>query len=298
MYYGSHAPFVLGKDRGYYKDAGINLDIRSGNGSGSAHRLVANGDSDFAYGSCASMIDLVAKGAPLISVAVIDAMGTDAVLARPDSGVKSVKDLKGKMLLTTANAGVNTFFPLVLKSAGLTDADVHITNVPEGALVSSYLQGSGGAVAMLGGIDDKPAEIKANGGADPVELVYSDYGVNQVGYCIVTRKDLLAKNPDLVKRFVAATVKSYHAAEKEPDAAVNAMADVVGGSTADDKGKAQARTVLDVTLGILYSKANADKRLGYNVPSDWSDMLALMKDHNGLETNMPATAFYTNDFGP
>jgi NitT/TauT family transport system substrate-binding protein len=101
-----------------------------------------------------------------------------------------------------------------------------------------------------------------------------------------------------VKRFVAATVKSYHAAEKEPDAAVNAMADVVGGSTADDKGKAQARTVLDVTLGILYSKANADKRLGYNVPSDWSDMLALMKDHNGLETNMPATAFYTNDFVP
>jgi NitT/TauT family transport system substrate-binding protein len=47
QYYGSHAPFALGKDKGYYKDAGINLDIRSGNGSGSAHRLVANGDSDF-----------------------------------------------------------------------------------------------------------------------------------------------------------------------------------------------------------------------------------------------------------
>ena len=44
---------------------GINLDIRSGNGSGSAHRLVANGDSTFSYGSCASMINLAAKGAPL-----------------------------------------------------------------------------------------------------------------------------------------------------------------------------------------------------------------------------------------
>src|ERR1700726_2685391 len=71
LYYGSHAPFALGKDKGFYKDAGINLDIRSGNGSGSAHRLVANGDSDFSYGSCASMVDLVSKGAPLISVAVI-----------------------------------------------------------------------------------------------------------------------------------------------------------------------------------------------------------------------------------
>ena len=47
MYYGSHAGFAYGKDKGYYKDEGINLDIRSGNGSGSAHRLVANGDSTF-----------------------------------------------------------------------------------------------------------------------------------------------------------------------------------------------------------------------------------------------------------
>ncbi len=298
MYYGSHAPFVLGKDKGFYKDAGVNLDIRSGNGSGSANRLVANGDSDFAYGSCASMINLAAKGAPLVAVGVIDAMGTDAILVRPDTGIKAIADLKGKALLTTANAGVNTFFPLVLKNAGLTEADLKITNVPEGALVSSYLQGAGGAVGMLGGIDDKPSEIKANGGADPIAFPYSDYGVNQVGYCIVARKDMVQKNPDLVKRFMAATVQSYHAAEKDPDAAVAAMADVVGGSMADDKGKAQARAVLDVTLGILYSKANKDKRLGYNVPSDWDDMLKLMKTSNGLETDQPATAFYTNAFVP
>ena len=67
MYYGSHAGFALGKDRGYYKDVGIDLDIRSGNGSSSAHRLVANGDSTFAYGSCAAMVSLAAQGAPLIS---------------------------------------------------------------------------------------------------------------------------------------------------------------------------------------------------------------------------------------
>ena len=60
MYYGSHAGFAYGKDKGIYKDQGIKLDIRSGNGSGSAHRLVANGDSMFSYGSCASMTNLAA----------------------------------------------------------------------------------------------------------------------------------------------------------------------------------------------------------------------------------------------
>ena len=161
--------------------------------------------------------------------------------------------------------------------------DVSLTNVPDGALVSSYLQGAGDAVGILGGLDDKPAEIKANGGEQPVTFPYSDYGVNQVGYCIVTTKDTVANNPDLVKRFMAATVKSYAEAEKDPDAAVAAMADIVGGTMAEDAGKAQAREVLDVTLGILYSAGNKDKRLGYNVPEDWDSMLALMKEYNELE---------------
>ena len=296
MYYGSHAPFALGKDKGYFRDAGIDLDIRSGNGSGSAHRLVANNDSQFSYGSCASMVNLAAKGAPLISVAVIDAMGTEAVIVRPDAGVSKLGDLKGKSILTTANAGVNTFFPLVLKNGGLAEGDVKITNVPDGALVSSYLQGAGGSVGILGGLDDKPAEIKANGGAQPVTFAYSDFGVNQVGYCIVTNTETLKNNPDLVKRFVEATLKSYKEAEKNPDAAIAAMADIVGGTMAEDQGKAQARAVLDVTLGVLYSKANTDKKLGLNVASDWDDMLALMKKYNDLQTDKPTTAFYTNDY--
>src|SRR5215468_682058 len=264
MWYGSHAAFALGKDKGFFKDAGIDLDIRSGNGSGSAHRLVANNDSQFSYGSCASMVNLAAKGAPLISVAVIDAMGTEAVIVRPDAGVAKLADLKGKSILTTANAGVNTFFPLVLKNGGLAEGDVKITNVPDGALVSSYLQGAGGSVGILGGLDDKPAEIKANGGAQPVTFPYSDFGVNQVGYCIVTNTETLKNNPDLVKRFVEATLKSYKEAETSPDAAIAAMADIVGGTMAEDQGKAQARAVLDVTLGVLYSKANKDKKLGLN----------------------------------
>ena len=65
---------------------------------------------------------------------------------------------------------MNTFFPIVLTNAGLTEGDVKITNVPDGALVSSYLQGAGDAVGMLGGLDDKPAEIKANGGEQPVDV--------------------------------------------------------------------------------------------------------------------------------
>jgi NitT/TauT family transport system substrate-binding protein len=296
MYYGSHAGFAYGKDKGIYKAAGINLDIRSGNGSGSAHRLVVNGDSQFSYGSCGSMTKLASQGAPLVSVGVIDAMGTEAVLVRPDTGIKSVKDLKGKKILTTANAGVNTFFPIVLKNAGLTEADVTLVNVADGALVSSYLQGAGDTVGMLGGLDDKPAEIKAAGGKEPVGMPYSDYGVNQVVYCIVTTKDMVKNKPDLVKRFVQATMKAYGETLKNPDAAINSMGDIVGGTMNEDQGKAQAKEVLKVTLDVLFSARNKDKKVGLNVAEDWEDMIALMKKYNDLDPKAEAKNFYTNEF--
>ena len=56
--------------------------------------------------------------------------------------------------------------------------------------------------------------------------------------------------------------------------------------------------VLNVTLGVLYSKANTGHQLGLHVASDWNDMLDLMMTYNGLKTDKPATAFYTNAFLP
>ena len=91
--------------------------VKQGNGSGNTVRLVANKDSDFAYASAVTMMKLAAQGAPVISVATIDATGTDAVIVNPDSGIKTFKDLEGKKVLTTAGAGVNTMFPVAAANA-------------------------------------------------------------------------------------------------------------------------------------------------------------------------------------
>ena len=57
--------------------------------------------------------------------------------------------------------------------------------------------------------------------------------------------------------------------------------------------------MLDVTLGILYSGANSDKKLGMNVALRLGGACsALMKEYNDLETDKTAADFYTNDFLP
>lgn len=293
LYYGSHAIFFLGIDRGYFQEQGIDLVVKQGNGSANANRLVANKDSTFAYASSATMMNLAAQGAPITSVAVIDAQGAEAVLVRPDSGIKTLKDLEGKKIITTAGSALNTFWPAVMANAGLDPSKIELVNVAEGAIVQSYLQNL--APAMLGGIDDKPAEIRANGGEQPIIFPYTDYGIYQPGYSIVTHKDLVEQNPDLVRRFVAATLRSVAAARDDPDAAINSL---INWQASVEDQRQQAREVLDVTISILMSPNNKEGTLGTHVAKDWETALELLKTYRELKTDMKAAQFYTNAFLP
>ena len=223
LWYGSHSIFFLAKEKGFYQDANLEVDVKQGNGSSNVARLVANRDSTFGYISIGALINTAAQGAPIIAVATIDAMGADAVLCRPEYGISKIQDLNGKEILTTAGAGVNSFWPVVVKTAKLDEKSIKMVNVAENALVPSYLRGM--APCMLGGLDDKPAEIEANGGKKPVTFAYSDYGVDQPGYAIAAHKNLVRDNPDLVRRFVLATLRGLKAAKENPDASVKAMSD-------------------------------------------------------------------------
>ena len=72
---------------------------------------------------------------------------------------------------------------------------MNITKVAEGALISSYLQKAGGAVGFSAVSTMRRLRSKRMAAKPPVTFAYSDYGVNQVGYCIVTTKETVAKNP-------------------------------------------------------------------------------------------------------
>jgi NitT/TauT family transport system substrate-binding protein len=151
---------------------------------------------------------------------------------------------------------------------------------------------------MLGGIDDKAGGDRSQW--RPAADRFPLFGLRgDPGRLLhAATKDTVAKNPDLVKRFVAATIKAYKETEANPQAAVDSMADIVGGDMADDKGKAQALAVLKVTLSVLHSKGNTGKVLGMHVAQDWDDMLNLLKQYSGLKTDQSASAFYSNDFLP
>ncbi len=104
----------------------------------------------------------------------------------PDSGIKTLKHLERKRVRTTAGVGVNTPSPAACKNTDIDINKINIVNVAESALAPSYLQGL--ALAILGGIADKPAEIEADGGQAPLAPAHAQYGVAQPGYSIVAHR--------------------------------------------------------------------------------------------------------------
>jgi len=58
------------------------------------------------------------------------------------------------------------------------------------------------------------------------------------------------------------------------------------------------RRQLAIDLGLLFSPANKQKRVGFGPPEDWEATLEVLKKYRGVETALPATAFYTNEFLP
>src|SRR5829696_3529487 len=68
--YSEHAPFFLGKEKGYYDAEGIDLEIQEGRGSAVTVQAVAAGSATFAYADVPTMIRAATKGAPVKAVGV------------------------------------------------------------------------------------------------------------------------------------------------------------------------------------------------------------------------------------
>ena len=93
---GSHGAFVLGKERGFYAEEGIDLAINEGRGSVRSVQLVDSREDSFAMTDAGSLMLGVARGARAQAVMTVVGVSSFCVVARKDSGIASIRDLQGK----------------------------------------------------------------------------------------------------------------------------------------------------------------------------------------------------------
>ena len=286
---GLHAAFYYGKERGFYAAEGIDLTINEGRGSVATVQGVAAGADTFGLADSSSVILTASKGADIKSVmSVLNSTGY-SVVSLAETGIKTPKDLEGKRLAVTPGDPLGQLFLALAAHNKLDMSTITLIQVDPAAKVVSVLEKR--ADGLLGGADDQYFLIKQRG-IQPAALRYADYGANIVGMTIVTKTDLIKSNPDLVRRFVRATVKSWEEAKKNPGAAVDATLKVK-----PDLNRQSQLEQLMVDIELLDSN-NSKGRIGWGAQGDWDQTLALLKQYRELKTDQPWTAFHTNEFLP
>jgi NitT/TauT family transport system substrate-binding protein len=169
----------------------------------------------------------------------------------------------------------------------LDTSKITLVQVDPAAKVVSVLEKR--ADALLGGADDQFFLIKQRG-IEPAAMRFGDHGANIVGMTIVTRGELIKSKPDLVRRFVRATARSWEEAKKNPGAAVDA-----GIKAKPDLNRQSTLEQLMVDIDLMDSK-HSKGRTGWGAQADWEQTVTLLKRYRGLQTDQGWTAFHTNEF--
>jgi NitT/TauT family transport system substrate-binding protein len=287
---GLHAPFYLGKERGFYEEEDINLTIQEGRGSAVAAQVVAAGDVDFGMSDAGSLMLAGAKGLPIKSVMSLLNTSGFGVISLAETGIQSAKDLEGKTLAVSPGDALTQLFPAVIAANDLDESKIELVFMDPPAKPVAVMEGR--ADALLGGIDDQFFLIEAQG-HEPSALRFADLGVNTVGITVHTRESTIAERPDLVERFVRASVRSWEAAREDPEAAVDAALKIK-----PDLNRESTLKQLKVDLDLLLSPNTEGRGIGYGAPEDWEHTQQLLIQYRDLETDREATSFYTNDFLP
>ncbi len=287
---GIHAPFVLAKERGYFEKAGLNVEIAEGKGSATTVQLVGNKSDTFGWADGSTVMLSAAKGVPVKAVATILNVLPYAVVSLEEKNIRVAKDLEGKSLAITPGDGLTQTWPAVVAANKLNADSIKLVHMAPQAKIPAVTERQ--VDALLGGADDQALTIEAKGFKTRA-LKFVDMGVPLVGFTIFAHQDTIKERPDLVRKVVAASIKGFEDALREPEAAVAAVKKIAPLVDTD-----VVRRQLAVDLALLFGKANPQKRVGYGPPEDWAETLELLKKYRGLETTLPATAFYTNEFLP
>jgi len=286
---GLHTPFYYGKERGVYAAEGIDLTINEGRGSANTVQVVAAGSDTFGLADSSSIVLTASKGADVKSVmSLLNSTGF-SVISLASTGIRSPKDLEGKRLALSPGDPMWQLFQAIASVNKLDTSKISMVQVDPAAKVVAVLEKR--ADALLGGADDQYFLIKQRG-LEPAALRFADHGANIVGMAILTRGELIKSKPDLVRRFVRATAKSWEEAKKHPGEAVDAALKVK-----PDLNRQSTLAQLGVDIELIDSK-NTRGRIGWGAQADWDQTINLLKQHRGLQTDQPWTSFHTNEFVP
>jgi len=214
--------------KGFFREADIEVKIEPGQAGPFNDNAVGAGRAQFAAVDASGAFVRFAKTTPaerrVRTVAAVQQRTLLSMVTLADRDIRVPKDLAGKRLGVGPGAAPRVMWPLYAKLAGVGPA-TFVENKPDalaGLLVAGKVDAIGLFVAGVPQVEAAEAKLAAEQKRPPrqvVKLPYSDYLTDMYGTVLISSSQLLAQDPDLVRRFTGALMKGLAYAVDHPQEA-------------------------------------------------------------------------------
>jgi NitT/TauT family transport system substrate-binding protein len=199
-----HGGFYQAVADGTYRKHGLDVTIVQGGPQVNNQLMLAVGRLDFAMSAnTLQSFDAVAQNVPTLAIAAMFQKEPQVMIAHPDRGINSLRDLRGLTLFISKD-GFITYFQWLKGEFGLVDSQVKpYTFNPQPFLADPNS-------AMQGYVTSEPYAIEKIAGIKPKVFLLADYGFNSYSTLIQTRRELADGKADMVQRFVDASIIGWY----------------------------------------------------------------------------------------
>ena len=212
-----HGGFYQALIDGTYRRYRLDVTIVPGGPNVNNRILLPVGKLDFFMSAnTLQSFDAVEQGIPTLPVAAMFQKEPQILMAHPNQGIDKFEDLK-QLTLFISKEGLASYFQFLKAEYGFSEAKVKpYTSNPQPFLADKRS-------AMQGYVTSEPYAIEKVAGFKPKIFLIADYGFNSYSTLIETRRELVEKKPDLVQRFVDASIVGWYHYLYGDNAAANAL---------------------------------------------------------------------------
>ena len=292
--YGEHAPFFVARDKGFYKEEGLDVEIQEGSGSTTVSQLVANATSPVAYVDAATMMRGVGAGMPIKAVGVTLQQSPMAFIYRADAARPTkIAEIKGSRIAITAGDASLAIFTAFMGKLGMKVEDVQMITVANPAAKEQAVL-SKQADALLGYFMDQGPRMQLQTGVKMGwTRLYDMAGVTTLSSAIITNNDWLkdARNQDLLRRFLRASQRGWqYSFDNRAEAAE------IFRKAAPVFTQEIALLEVDGTMTIIRTKRTEGKPVAWSDAGDWADSQELLERFAKLKAQPDVNVYFTNSY--
>ena len=283
------APFYVAQERGYFREAGLDVKFRYGIES-DLLKLVGTNQLPFMIGSGEEVILGRSQGLPVRYVMRWYRKFPVVLFAKAAQGIESPLDLVGKRVGLPGLYGASYVgWEAMVFATGLDPAQVRLESI--GFSQASAIS-EDKVDAALDYIVNGPVQLQQAGQEVTVIPVY-DY-VDLPSNGIITSDQMIKEKPELVRALVSAVTRGLADTLADPDAAFKASIGAVpeaGGPQAE-----VSRAIFDASLKLWQAET---AELGRSDAATWAEAARFMKEMGLIQTEVKPADLYSNDFvGP